>query len=380
VSLRLTRSAGLVLALAAAAAVLCRQLRYPELGVAAAVLTGAVVFGGMWAVAANRPAPVSRRLRSDRVTDGNRAVATVTLAGSRRGSGWYLEDTVDGRPVVLSVDGDEFVLPPLPRGRYRLGPLALVTTDPLGLARVRRRAGGDATLWVHPRLHAARPHRAAGGRQPGLHLQAGTPYGIELHRLDDYVVGDDPRFIHWPTSLRRGNLIVRHPARDRLGDVLVVLDTAADSYADGDQFEHAVRTAASIVVALAPEHDSVRLATTGGLSATIDASGRRRTELLDALAAVRHQPGDPSLVAYRPTSPHRVTLVAVTGTGPSGGGDRDAAMVMNLSRRVDGLTLLQVGETAALARPRPRAGPSFEVIAAPHSEALLDAWMARSAP
>jgi hypothetical protein len=55
-------------------------------------------------------------------------------------------------------------------------------------------------------------------------------------------------------------------------------------------------------------------------------------------------------------------------------------MVANLSRRVDGLTLLEVGEAGSLSRPRPRGGPAFEVMAAPDSGALVDAWMARSAP
>jgi uncharacterized protein (DUF58 family) len=320
-------------------------------------------------------------MQADRVVDGEAAAGTIEVVGRRRGPA-VVVDRIDGAPVRVIVPrtatGAPLALPGMARGRYRLGPLVLVTTDPLGLVRVTRAVGGEGTLWVHPRVSALRPHRTGGGRQSGLHLQAGSPHGIELHRLEDYLPGDDPRLIHWPTSMRRGSLVVRHPARDHRGDVLVVLDTAVDSY-DGDEpFEDAVRVVASIVLALAPVHESVWLETSGGLRVTVDASIRRRVDLLDALAAVGRRRDDPGLDRYRPRSP-RSTLVALTGIGRPGHHQDESDLVTALSRHVDGLSLLRVGPAGGLIRPRPRAGPAFEVISAPTSDHLLSAWLARAA-
>jgi uncharacterized protein (DUF58 family) len=394
VNVRPTRTGALVLALAAALGGTGWALHYPELTLVGATLVAAVAAGAALAVTANRPATVVRRLRTDRFPEGEAAAGTVTLTNPRRRRRppGTVVDVVAGvggdvgsgvvQPIGLPAVGGgatgttDLTLPPLPRGRYRLGPLTLVATDPLGLTRCRRRAGGTATMWVHPRVHPVHARRAPGGHQVGLHLRSPSAEGLDLHRLDQYTPGDDPRFIHWPTSLRRGTLMVRQPARDHQGDALVVvLDTATASYAGPEQFEHAVRVVASIVLALAQARESVGVATTGGRRLAVEASRRRRVQLLDELAGLRPRAGDDDLTGFVPRDGRQRPLVAVTGDQ----GTPEAAVVGHLSRHADGVTLLRVGPAGGLGQPRHRGAPAVAVIAAPTSAELVDAWQARTA-
>ena len=65
--------------------------------------------------------------------------------------------------------------------------------------------------------------------------------------MREYVPGDDPRMIHWPTTARTGTLMVREHVEVRRPEFTVVLDTAP--MAGGpDDFEEAVDVAATLAV------------------------------------------------------------------------------------------------------------------------------------
>jgi hypothetical protein len=82
-------------------------------------------------------------------------------------------------------------------------------------------------------------------------------------------------------------------------------------------------------------------------------------------------------------------VVAVTGPGATGPGpgpgpedgaaraDGAAAVVDHLARHLDGLLLLRIGAAAGGAQPRRRGAPSVDVIAAPTSDELVQAWNLR---
>jgi uncharacterized protein (DUF58 family) len=387
---RLTRSGGLVLTMALALAAAGRALRYPELVVIAATLAGATALAAVWAVAANRPVGLARVQGAQRVSEGEPATGAVlvTNPGGRRRSAVIVSDSVNGIAVAVAVPvigaGEtvtvELRLPGLPRGRYPLGPLAVDGHDPLGLVRTRRSIDDDATvLRVHPRVHPVALNDAHKGRRAGLQHRGMAPDAIELHHLDEYIRGDDSRLIHWPSSLRRGTLMVRHPARDNdEGDAVILLDTAPASYADDDEFEHGVRTAASVALAIAGERDATHLETTGGRRAPVDASPRRRVELLDELAAVRRRPGDAGLSApARRADRPATTLVAVTGSGSAIGGPDGADLIEHLRTRAEAVTLLRIGPVTDAPGTGTGRGSAVTVIGAPTSDALVQAWTAR---
>ena len=115
------------------------------------------------------------------------------------------------------------------RGRYRFGPCQLNTRFPIGLVERGLILGIEDDLLVHPRvgkLSAAWRRRLKKGTElvASAARQSGS-FDDDFHRVREYQQGDDPRAIHWPTTARRGELIVREfrESRDRPLAVLVDL-------------------------------------------------------------------------------------------------------------------------------------------------------------
>ena len=65
--------------------------------------------------------------------------------------------------------------------------------------------------------------------------------------MREYVSGDDPRLIHWPTTARTGQLMVREHVEVRRPEFTIVVDTAAAS-GDPESFEEIVDVAATLAV------------------------------------------------------------------------------------------------------------------------------------
>ena len=71
---------------------------------------------------------------------------------------------------------------------------------------------------------------------------------VSFHALRAYVPGDDRRYIHWRTSARTNDLMVRQFEETRRSHVAVGLSTRLADYADPAEFELAVETCASLAV------------------------------------------------------------------------------------------------------------------------------------
>jgi uncharacterized protein (DUF58 family) len=103
------------------------------------------------------------------------------------------------------------------RGRLDGHPLRLACGYPLGLADVARADDAPEALTVLPplgRLHRGTLRRLLNRSSPSIGQSRGTPCRLptaqtEFHGLRDYRAGDSPRHIHWRTSARRGDLMVR---------------------------------------------------------------------------------------------------------------------------------------------------------------------------
>jgi uncharacterized protein (DUF58 family) len=146
-----------------------------------------------------------------------------------------------------------YPVPTRRRGVVPIGPLEVTRTDPLGLATAARSHGDAARVWVHPRHHplAAVPAgitRSLDGRIDRV------PHGsITFATLREYVIGDELRHVHWRTSARVGELMVREHLDTSLPRMVILLDDRADSWSTVDAFEAACEAAASVVVAAARE-------------------------------------------------------------------------------------------------------------------------------
>jgi uncharacterized protein (DUF58 family) len=108
--------------------------------------------------------------------------------------------------------------------------------------------------------------------------------GLTFHALREYVAGDDLRHVHWPSSARLGQLVVREFVDLSLPDVTVVLDVARTAY-DDEHFEVAVEVAASVLTSWSAGSFPARLLTTTGADLS-SGGGRLGSAFLDRLAAV----------------------------------------------------------------------------------------------
>lgn len=249
----------------AAAALLAAGFRfaYPELALLGAA--GATAGGYALAVAVWRPRlAVVRRAEPDRVGRGEPATMTVTVqnSGRLRSANLVAEDRCGGVSVPVPVlrlrPGKDttarYDVPTTRRGVVPVGPLRVTRRDPLGLVSLSRPYGETVPVWVHPRVHPLNVMPTGAGRSLDGRVDS-VPHGsITFDSLREYVVGDELRRVHWRTSARVGELMVRENVDTSLPRLVVLLDNRAVAHPQrsaglAESFEAACEAAASVLTA-----------------------------------------------------------------------------------------------------------------------------------
>lgn len=313
-------------------------LGYPTLtglGVAAVVLvlTSCVVVGV-------RPQlDIDRTLRPTRVPVGDRVQVLLRIR-NRRGRpvpGLSAVDPVAGQhaQVLLprigageSVDVT-YELPALPRGVYEVGPLTLRRSDLFGLAAAVRDVGGVVHLWVHPRVHRLLALPATRTRSlEGLNVENAPRGTATFHAVREYTTGDDVRHIHWRSTARTGQLMVREYIDTSLPDLTLVIDNRIGALS-ADAFETGVEIVASVAVATIEGGFPLRLLSTVGATLTPPGSRSSLEEVLDELAGLTQQAPTSTPWLAVDEGGHR-GQVAVAVTGALGEDElRDLAVVLS---------------------------------------------------
>lgn len=190
------------------------------------------------------------------------------------------------------------------RGRYEVGPLVVRLTDPFGLCELIRSFPSVDRLTVIPQVTTLPMVRVAGEYAGSGESRARS---VAVHGEDDaatreYRRGDDLRRVHWKSTARTGELMVRREEQPWESRATVVLDTRSFAHrGEGPtaSFEWAVAAAASIAVHLRHTGYRVRLVTDSGID--VDAAEAAGDGLLlDHLADVRtSQHGDIALLVER---------------------------------------------------------------------------------
>jgi uncharacterized protein (DUF58 family) len=237
-----------------------------------------------------------------RLPVGGQAEVTLDVAGLAAAGPLELVDTVPdaaggtplgstprfGRGAVATV---HYPLRPVLRGAHRIGPLVAHGTDPLGLAEFARTVPGTQRLLVLPRMVPLRGLPSALGSTEGAHGAgaSGTGKGRSDVHVRPYRSGDELRRVHWRSTARHDELMVRLEERPWHGGLTVLLDRRAAGHrghgADAS-LEWAVTFAASVCGHLIDRGEPVALVTEdGGQPATPGARGVG--PLLDALASLR---------------------------------------------------------------------------------------------
>ncbi|MDP9444176.1 MAG: DUF58 domain-containing protein [Actinomycetota bacterium] len=293
-----------------------------------------------------------RSIEPSRVPAGQPAQVTLTLHNTGRmpSSALMLEDQVPymlgARPrFVVDQMGPRwhrdvgYAIRSAVRGRFVVGPLSVRVADPFGLIELTRSFTAQSTLVVTPRVEPLPgggldgEWSGSGDNRPRAFAAAGT----EDVTVREYHDGDDLRRVHWPSSARLGELMVRREEQPWQARASLVVDTRAAAHrgrGPGSSFEWMVTAAASVGVHLSRSGYALRLVSETG----DDSSGHWHDrgsgsvgdteDLLDELAVV--QPSDRQSLLLPPSrDDQRGVVVAVAGA-------LDAAAVAALRRMAQG--------------------------------------------
>lgn len=282
-------------------------------------------------------------LDTHRIAIGDQALGRVVVRN--RGARIAMPDRIE---LPVGASRDWYPLPVLARdaqheqafsvpGRRRavvtVGPVRSVRGDPLGLLRRVQRWTEPETIFVHPRIVPVDLGTAGLLRDlDGVATRDLTSSDVAFHALREYQSGDDRRAVHWLTTARTGQLMVRQFEEARRSHLLLVLATRERDYCAPDDFETAVSVIGSCGA----------MALRDGRQVTVVA-GRRPLPaptvplLLDRLAELDLDPAAPALAeavaAAAILVPAASTAMIVAGAGvtPADLAAADARLPMGIT-------------------------------------------------
>ena len=180
------------------------------------------------------------------------------------------------------------------RGRYRLGPLELASGDPFGLFHKRLRVPETIPVLIYPQVIPLPDLNIPSGDLPGGTASRHRSYSAtpSVSGVREYVSGDSMSRIHWLSTARRRELMVKEFERDPTSDVWIVLDMEARAQwgvGDDSTEEWAVKAAASLADHFLRQNRAVGVVI-GGLSRlvlTSDRGTRQLVRILEELAVAK---------------------------------------------------------------------------------------------
>jgi uncharacterized protein (DUF58 family) len=241
---------------------------------------------------------VSRHLSPPRVHAGNPCRVDLLLRNRSR----LPSPVVRLRDDVSGTQGVELLVAPmrhnagtqavyrLPtdrRGLVEVGPLRLTVTDAFGLARITTTGDREVSLIVYPRIDTIAPVRRSSGsdlERQTVQQQQVAPSGDEFYALREYVVGDDLRRVHWPSSARHDELMVRQDEIPWHGRLTILVDCR--TLVGPSAFESMVSAAASVAVASSRRGDQVRVVATDGQDSGYGTGPHHLNGILGMLALI----------------------------------------------------------------------------------------------
>jgi uncharacterized protein (DUF58 family) len=256
-------------------------------------------------IAARGPAP--QVTVTDAFDDGRRAARFLTPA---------LDRGQRGRAA--------YRIPTDRRGRFTVGPAMIGIADPFGLTARGVPLGDTTEVIVRPRVHDLRPSPGtAGHHRARAHHRKVVPIASVAHdeflALREYAVGDDLRRVHWRSSARLGELMVREDESAWRPQTIVVFDNRVGSYR-GPSYEAAIEAMASIGSRLLQSTRACEIITTGGVRLGVSHLGGLSSEsrLLDELAMLTPDADSPpaARVAALRSDVRRGRMLIITGEPP----------------------------------------------------------------
>ncbi len=295
-----------------------------ELRLVAVMCLGVLVTAVPWLLVPTR-VDADLRLRPPRTTAGETVEASLTATNRGALPLWQplLRVPVGDRDTWVRMpsldrggrERAEVLVDDLARGVLQVGPATAIRSDPLGLLHRPVRWGGARELFVRPAMVVV-PTLGA-GRVRDLE---GTPSDrismsdLAFHALREYVPGDDLRHVHWRSSARAGELLVRQYHDTRRNHATVVVDADPAAYPTGEGFELAASLSASLLMCAAREEYEISLS-----CGSVRLTAMPGPTVLDGTCRIDPEPGAGSLSeqvgAALSLAPETSVLLLVTGAG-----------------------------------------------------------------
>lgn len=229
-----------------------------ELVVAAAIATALLVLAIPF-LFGTRAYDVSFTLERDRVVAGNDVHGEIGVrnAGKAFALPGQIELPIGEGIVELDVPllrggaehQEELRIPARERGIIDVGPACTVRGDPLGILRRERTWKDIYKLYIHP-VTTAIPSTSTGFIRDleGHPSSKIVSDDLSFHAIREYQPGDSRRQVHWKSTAKTGQLMVRQYEETRRSQMVVALASSSDEFRDAEEFELAVSAAASIGV------------------------------------------------------------------------------------------------------------------------------------
>ncbi|QDT04279.1 hypothetical protein K227x_26690 [Rubripirellula lacrimiformis] len=217
--------------------------------VLAGLLVGALIMQWRWSKRSVESVSVTRRLPTEAFAGKSFRIRYLLRNHSRWMPVWMMRvedriesvDKVDQAAAVCAagvISPNQTVQPYCDcvvrrRGRYRFGPIQLMTTFPFSLFRSLEINDDFEPLHVFPELLTLRGDWRARliSRSGGMATtgQRSGPSEGDFFGLREWQTGDSPKWIHWRTTARIGEPIVRQFEQQRRFDVCILVDAFQDA-------------------------------------------------------------------------------------------------------------------------------------------------------
>lgn len=317
-----SRRGVLLAALAVVLGVAGRIFAIIELYVVAASALGLIVLSVARIVLTWPRLEVERSLHPPKVHCGEDSRVELHLRNTarRRSPVLMVRDPFDGgrrwarflvppvRPSATSRAA--YRLPTDRRGVFDIGPLEVSVADPFGLAERTATLAQPTQLTVYPRVDEVAPLPYTLGLDPRVGADRPTAVGgvgEDFYALRPYVMGDDLRRVHWPSTARMDDLMIRQEEMPWQGRASIVLDLRRAAHTP-ESLELAISAAASIVRSCCLAGSLVRVVATDGTDSGFGVGHAHLDAIQTRLAGVRAG-----------SQPQFATALAVLRRGNRGG-------------------------------------------------------------
>jgi uncharacterized protein (DUF58 family) len=285
-----------------------------------------VFFAWLWVRLARGPMRLQRELGADKRLEGEDV--DVELRLEHRAylppASLAVVESVSGlgeRRTALEAKHGRYLLRRLRRGRYVFGEARAVLEDVFGLQRAEIPLSAPSTLLVYPRLVELDRLFSEGGAysQDGRRLLLRRPSGFDLHSVREYEQGESLRKVHWRSTAKRGELMVKELEDAPRDEVAVLLDAERrdGGGAGAESFDVQVRAAGSLLLAQARRGRRALLIVNGAQRTTqrvhsYETDWRQSYDLLAAAEADGRTPAAALLTDEASSAARALELTVVT--------------------------------------------------------------------